>query len=103
MTLPIFKSQNSEFMMMQTIWANQLNRVVDLPLVKGVALKNVQLLAAFNPNVINHKLGRKLQGWVLTRKRASSIVYDTQDTNQEDHLTLFLRCSADVSVDLFVF
>lgn len=87
--------------MMQTTWAQALDPVIANPLNSVLILKN-QVLAT-GANVVNHKLGRKLEGWFLIRQRAAASIYDTQDTNQMPQLTLTLESSADVVVDIGVF
>lgn len=101
MSLPIFTTDDKEFSMMQTAWSSQLNKVLNNPAVNSNILQNIPLIAG--TNVINHKLGRKLQGWSLTRKRAPGDVSDTQDTNQSPALTLLLVASAPMVVDIEVF
>jgi len=101
MALPIFKSDDKDVMLLQTNWASVINPVVNNPLTNGILLKEVSL--ATGANVINHRLGRKLQGWILVRIRAASSIYDTQDTNQTPQLTLNLQSSASSVVDLYVF
>lgn len=88
-------------MLLQTAWASQIDPVLRNPLTQGNLLKNVTL--ASGANVVDHKLGRKLQGWVLTRQRAAASVFDTQDLNPTPALTLTLTSSAAVVVDLLVF
>lgn len=86
---------------MQTKWASQLNPLLKLPTNQGLILQEVELTTG--NNVVNHLLGRNLQGWFLVRKRAAAEIYDTQDDNSMPNLTLQLNTNADVSVDLFVF
>lgn len=102
-SLAQFQTNDKDFQLMQNSWATVLNPVINNPSNKAIILKNVSLLAASAPNVVNHKLGRNLQGWRLVRVRASATIYDTQDANQTPNLTLNLRTSADVTVDLEVF
>lgn len=87
--------------LMQTQWAQELNPIIANPTINNAILKNVSLVAGVN--VINHRLGRNLQGWKPTRIRASATFYDQQDTNQTPQLTLILIASADVIIDLEVF
>jgi hypothetical protein len=94
-------TQNLPFPLMQTSWAQQLNPILSNKLLNGVLLQNVSL--ASGSNTVNHLLGRKLVGWVLTRQRAAATVYDTQDTNPHSLVTLQLTASAPTSVDLWVF
>jgi len=97
--LPILHGDDT--VQMQTKWAAQLNPIIDNPISQGILLKNQVLVSG--ANVINHKLGRKLQGWIVTRIRASATLYDTQDANSSPALTLQLTASAGVTVDLYVF
>lgn len=87
--------------LMQTQWAQELNPLLKQPLNQGLLLQGVSL--ASGANVINHLLGRKLQGWFLTRLRSSVTIYDTQDLNPNPSQTLSLVSSGAVKVDLFVF
>lgn len=101
MALPLYKSDDNSFTLMQTAWATQLNPIVQLPLVQGLVLQSVSLKAG--DNTIDHRLGRKLQGWILTRVRAAATIYDKQDANQLSSRTLVLNSSASVVVDIYVF
>ena len=103
MSLPILHSDHPEMTMMQTRWSQILSPLLNLPLVKGSVLQSVALSSSASPNVINHKLGRNLQGWFLVRNRANAVVWDSQDSNSTPNLTLNLLCSADVTVDIYVF
>ena len=85
----------------QNRWAAILNPIIANPINNSIILKNVAL--AVGVNVINHRLGRNLQGWNPTRIRAAAVIYDQQDTNQTPQLTLVLNSSAAVVVDLMVF
>lgn len=99
--LPKLKAQDPAMDMLQTTWAQQIDPVLRQPILQGNLLKNVAL--ASGANVVNHKLGRKLQGWFITRLRASATVYDTQDSNNTPALTLALQSSAAVVADIYVF
>lgn len=99
--LPILQSASQEMGMMQTRWASIINPLLTNPLVNGIILKSVSL--TIGSNQINHLLGRKLQGWCLTRKRASADIYDTQDSNSMPELTLSLVSDAQVIVDIYVY
>ena len=90
-----------EWPLAQDRWAAQLDPMLASPPNNSLILKNIKL--ASGTNVINHLLGRKLQGWGLVRIRASATVYDNQDANQTPDLTLILISSAAVTVDIEVF
>lgn len=93
--------QKLDLPQMQTKWATQLDPIISNPTVNNLILKNIRL--STGSNVINHKLGRVLQGWKPVRIRASATFYDTQDSNQTPQLTLVLVSSANVTIDLEVF
>lgn len=99
--LTIFQSPSKEMLLMQTSWAADLNPLISNQLTNGNLLTNQAL--ASGANVINHKLGRPLKGWIITRCRAAATFYDTQDASLTPQLTLNLNSSAAVTVDLWVF
>lgn len=99
--LPQFQSDDKDFQLLQNRWGAILNPVIGNPSNNTLILKNVTLLTG--SNTINHLLGRKLQGWRISRQRSAASIYDTQDSNTMQDLTLILVTDADVSVDLEVF
>lgn len=101
MKLPIFQSDVDKLTLMQTKWAALIEPTLSLPQVNSVLLQSVDLVSG--SNIVNHKLGRRLVGWQVTRMRdAFSEIYDTQDSNTMPDLTLNLNSSVDVTVDLLV-
>lgn len=102
MSLPKFQSDDQALSMLQSTWAAQLDPVIKNPVNSCSVLRSVSLVSG--ANVINHKLGQKLQGWSIVRMRSvAASVYDTQDTNPTPALTLTLQSSTAVVVDLLVF
>lgn len=99
--LPIMQTDDQDMHLMQTRWASIINPVIGAPILQGQLLRSVNLITG--DNVINHGLGRNLQGWVVTRLRAPSSLYDTQDSNSMPQLTLNLNSSAPCVADLWVF
>jgi hypothetical protein len=88
-------------MLLQTNWASNINPVLTNPLVNGIILSNVKLVTG--DNAINHKLGRKLQGWFTVLSNAAVSLYDKQSTNKQSNLTLILNSSGPATVSLYVF
>lgn len=99
--LPQFQSDDQNMQLLQNKWAAILNPIIAKPQNSGNILQSVPL--AIGANVINHKLGRNLQGWVIIRQRAAGTAYDTQDTNLTPDLTLRLVSSAVMVCDIWVF
>lgn len=86
---------------MQVKWAADINPVLINPLVAGRLIQDTDLI--IGNNIINHKLGRKLQGWFLVGINGAAQIYDNQATNQMTDLTLSLTSDANVKVALWVF
>lgn len=101
MVLPQFNSDSKDLAMLQNTWASQLDPIIGLPIVKGLILPSVSLVSGTNE--VNHRLGRKLQGWWIVRQRAAASIYDQQDSEMNPSLMLKLISTANVLVDLFVF
>lgn len=83
---------------MQTGWAQQLNPVVENPANKSVLLTNIKLING--TTVVNHKLGRKMQGWAISDIDGAAQIYRSKPLND---LTLTLVSDVDVTVSLMVF
>jgi hypothetical protein len=101
MALPIFKSDDVSLTLLQTAWAKLINPLLANATNSSSVLRSVTLVAG--DNVINHKLGQKLQGWSIVRLRGASTIYDKQDSNSMPNLTLILNSSSAVVVDIQVF
>lgn len=102
MSLPIFKTEDKDLMLLQTKWSNKLNPVIDSAINNGYILQSISLVSG--ANVVNHLLGRNLQGWMIARMRSpGATIYDTQDANPTPAVTLLLHSSATVVVDILVF
>lgn len=100
--LPSFNTNDPAFGRMQSAWSNALNPLVDLPLLQGVLVKNIELTAG--ANIVNHGLGRSPQGYIITRAQdAATALYDTQASNPRPALTLLITSSATCRVDLWIF
>jgi len=94
--------QRLQLLEMQQKWASQLDPVLKNPVTNPGLLQSVSLVSG--ANVVNHKLGQNLQGWIVTRMRGSFVqIYDTQDSNQTPQLTLNLHSSGSCVVDILVF
>lgn len=98
MSLQVFQPGDNSFGLLQTAWAQQLNPIIQNPVVQSSILKNIPLTTG--TNVINHKLGRQMQGWMVCDMNAAVTVYRSQPFN---NLTLTLTSSGDATVSLVVF
>jgi hypothetical protein len=86
---------------MQNKWATAIEPTLNAVTSKPILLKSVSLKSGSNS--VNHTLGKQLVGWFIVRQRAAASIYDNQDSNQHQTLTLILVSSASAVVDLLVF
>ena len=81
------------------IWTQQITNV---PIIDGVLLRDIELTTG-SVNKIEHKLGRKLIGWMIAGQNANAVVWDSQSNNTTPNSTVDLNCSANVTINLWVF
>lgn len=98
--LPYFDTDDLSLSLLQDKWAQVLEPVINQPQNNAVILKGIVLSSS---SVINHTLGRKLQGWQVVRQRGDASIYDRQDINSFPDRTLLLTASSGVSVDILCF
>lgn len=96
--LPWFLSKDTAIMQLQTVWRSILNPFIAQAYLNGLLLKQVSLVSG--ANVVNHKLNRMQQGWVIADQNAVASIYRSQAFNDE---TLTLVSSATVTINLWVF
>lgn len=93
--------KNLTWPMAQTQWPEQIDPVLQNPLVQGRLITGQKLING--TTAVNHGLGRKLQGWIIVGINGIAGIYDTQATNQTPALTLNLVSNAACTVSLWVF
>lgn len=82
----------------QTKWKSILDPLLAKPLNSGNLLTNINLVTGVN--VINHRLGRLMQGWIVTDQNSNATFYRSSSLND---LTLTLTSSANSTVSILVF
>lgn len=75
-----------------------LQPITSNPLVQGIILQDIQLVAG--SNTVNHKLNRVMQGWSIVDIQAAATIYRTEAFNAT---SLTLNVSASCTVNLYVF
>jgi len=98
MSLPTYKDDNKNLMLMQSNWSSQLNPVLSNPITNPTLLKNIKI--STGTNVINHLLGVTQTGWIITDINAAVTLYRSQPFNP---LTLTLVSSGNATISLAVF
>lgn len=98
MSLALFHTDSRDLTLLQTSWSTELNPVLANPLVNGIFRKGIALINGVT--TINHLLGRKQQGFIITDINGAALVYRSLPFN---NLTLTLTSNATVTVDLYIF
>lgn len=85
---------------LQSKWAAIIDPVITNPICNGIQLTSIKLSAGVN--TINHKLGRKCQGYIVTSiYEASSEIY--RMPSQMPELTLVLSSTDECTIDIYTF
>lgn len=79
-----------------------LKDISSRPILDGQILTDIELTSGVD-NIVDHKLQRVLTGWIVISKSAQSDVWDLQAANSRPQQFLVLRCSANVTVKIWVF
>ena len=98
MQLPYLQTNDKDLNRLQTQWKSILDPILALPILDGVLLKEIALING--ATVVNHKLGRKPQGFIITDIDAGTQVYRSAPFNP---LTLTLTAGAACTVSLWVY
>lgn len=93
---------NRDLNLIQDNTEDAINSIALNSFLNGNILEDIQLVTG-QDNIVNHKLGKKLQGWLLVGNNANSVIYDNQSSNNTPNLTLLLRATANCTVKLYVF
>jgi len=81
---------------------NTFRSIESCPLLDGHLLEGVSI--ATGVNTIDHKLGRPIRGWIVTRCNAGLYLPSThQDGNAHADETLILQFSQAATADIWVF
>ncbi len=97
--LSSFNTDIRELSLLQSSWASELNPIITNPIVDGIILSGITLVSG--NNVINHKLGRPIMGYILIRNNALVTIYDSNTA--QPNLTFNLISSGPATVSLYVF
>lgn len=99
--IPLVQTEDRNINQLQSNIIPPLNTIIKNKIVNNNFLSGVQLING--TTVVNHLLDRKLVGWVITRQKSSAIIFDSQDTNPDQDVSLRLVSNAAVIVDIMVF
>lgn len=78
-------------------WTSQ---IINIPILDGVLLENIPLTV--NSRQVQHKLGRRIRGWIIIKQNADAVIYD-DSANYDNKTFIKLKATANVTVSLWVF
>lgn len=96
--LPQFQSDMQPLQLMQSRWATILNPIINNPVTDPTILTGIALQAG--DNVINHRLGKLPQGWLISDLNAAAVIYRNAPFNDR---TLTLNSSVAAVINLVVY
>lgn len=82
---------------MQQGIVNKINQLGSIAILNGIQLTGISL--AVGATIIQHKLKRNIQGYIITKQTAASNIYFVSSSES----VLVLNASASVTVDLWVY
>jgi hypothetical protein len=93
---------DSNLSRLQSQTKSVLDAITSLPILDGTLLEGVAVVSGSNS--INHKLNRKIRGYIVVSKSANITHYDNiaSDPSNLD-TTLTLTCSGTATLKLWVF
>lgn len=74
-----------------------LDPIIGSPIINGVLLKNVVLKAGLN--IVDHKLGRVPQGWIVVSPQANESMWSSGQTGS----SLLINASGPITSSFWVF
>lgn len=94
----LFKSGDQSFDLFQSRLKAEVDPVLSNLLIQGSQLPNISITSGVN--VINHKLGRRQLGWVVTDINAAISIFRSQPFNDK---TLTLTSNGACQLSLWVY
>lgn len=94
-------SGEQEVTRLQSHIKTTLNPLLELPISDGILIKNLTINTS--DTLIDHKLGRKPEGFLITRLRTNAVIYESATSNDEDNRMIILIASATATADIYFF
>ena len=94
-------SKEQEVTRLQSHLKTVLNPLLELPISDGVLIKD--LTVNTTDTLIEHKLGRKPEGFLITGLKSNSVIYESATANDEAARLIILIASATATADIYFF
>lgn len=96
------RTDREDVKQLQDAVANTFQTILGRQIIDGLLLEDVELVTG-SIQTVEHKLGRKLAGYIVVKRDAEATVWDSQAASTLPEKTLSLNVSANVTVSLWVF
>lgn len=96
-------SQNTDIKSMDSAIARVLDSIAPNPLLNHPQVITAQVFTAGTDLVVNHKLNRVVQGYILVGSTASSTLYTSPTSNPNPKQQIILRTSANTTANILFF
>ena len=94
-------SDNQEITRLQTHIKTVLNPLLELPISDGVMIENLDI--GTGDTVVNHKLGRNCEGFLVVRLKSNATIYESSTVNATPENTIILKASGAATANIYFF
>ena len=94
-------SPNEEVTRLQSHIKTALNPLLELPISDGILIKGLSIETT--DTRVNHGLGREYEGFIITRLKSNSVIFESSSTNDTPDRTIILKASATATADIYFF
>jgi len=101
-SLKKMNTSNPELNKVQDNIAEVITNLTSNPILSGVLVENI-VLTFGSTTTVNHGLGRKVRGWIITAKNNAVDVYALDANQVYPTKQLILSTSATATISLWVF
>jgi hypothetical protein len=103
MALQRLRSSDDQLNRVQDNIAKALGELEQRIGMKFVLAQGIELLGSSTDNIVNHKLGRAAQGFLVSNRNANAVVWVSPTLNKSPERQIILRAGSNVTVDLLFF
>ena len=94
-------SDNAEINRLQSHIKTALSPLLELPISDGVLIKDLSIETS--DTRVNHGLGRTYEGFIVTRLKSNSVIFESDTENTDKNLFILLKGSATATADIYFF
>lgn len=96
-------TENFELQKVQDEVAKTFRELQAKEFISGVFVDGQALNGSSVDTVVNHGLGRRYRGFVITKVNGAAAVWESATSNPRKELQLILKSNAAVTADIYVF